>query len=87
MAAFIQNGRFSKIDHFMKDGLQGSNFEHNFVTCPKHRPNRLRFVLPISSHVTIPLGSFSIILLFAFMAQLRTVRNMSERSKDVLSRD
>ena len=52
---------------------------------------RLRFVLPISSHVTIPLGIFSIILLFPFMqrfmAQLCTVRNMSEKSKEVLSRD
>ena len=49
--------------------------------------NRLKFVLPISSHVTITLGSFSIILLFAFMAQYYTVRNMSEKSKEVLSRD
>ena len=32
------------------------------------RPNRLRFVIPISSHVTILLGRFSIMLLFAFMA-------------------
>ena len=52
-----------------------------------YRRNRLRFVLPISSHVTIPLGSFSIILLFAFMAKLCMVRNMSEKSKEVLSRD
>ena len=35
-----------------------------------NRPNRLRFVLPISSHVTMPMGSFGIMLLFAFMAQL-----------------
>ena len=33
------------------------------------RPNRLRFVLPISSHVTMLLGAFRIILLFAFMAE------------------
>ena len=52
-----------------------------------NRPNRLRFVLPISSHVIIPLGSFGIILLFAFMAQLCMVRKMSEKSKEVLSRD
>ena len=37
---------------------------------PRNRPNRPRFVLPISSDVTIPLGTFSIMLLFAFMAQL-----------------
>ena len=53
----------------------------------QNRPNWLRFVLPISSHVIIPLGSFSIILLFAFMAQLCMVRNMSENSKEVLPRD
>ena len=52
-----------------------------------NRPNRPRFVLPISSHVTILLGSFSIILLFAFMAQLCTVRNLSEKSIEVLSKD
>ena len=40
------------------------------------RPNRLRFALPISTHVTIPLGSLSIVLLFAHMAQLCMVRNM-----------
>ena len=34
-----------------------------------NRPNQLRFVLPISSHMTILLGSFSIMLLFAFVAQ------------------
>ena len=52
-----------------------------------NRPNQLRFVLPISSHVAILLGSFSIILLFAFMAQLCMARNMLEKSKRVLSRD
>ena len=31
------------------------------------KPNRLRFVLPISSHVTILLGSFSTMLFFALM--------------------
>ena len=40
--------------------------------------------LPISSHVTILVGSFRIILLFAFMAQLCIARNMLEKSKDVL---
>ena len=29
-------------------------------------PNRLRFVLPISNHVTMPLGSYNIMLLFLF---------------------
>ena len=52
-----------------------------------HIPNRLRFVLPISSHVTILLVSFSIIRLFAFMAQLCMARNMLLKSKGVLSRD
>ena len=33
------------------------------------RPNRPRFVLPISSHTTMSMGSFGIMLLFAFMAQ------------------
>ena len=28
------------------------------------RTNRLRFVLPISSHMTMPMGSFGIMLLF-----------------------
>ena len=32
--------------------------------------NQLSFVLPISSHMTMPMGSFGIMLLFAFMAQL-----------------
>ena len=46
--------------------------EMNFIfrSMDLNSPNRLRFVLLISSHVIIPLGSFSIILLFAFMAQL-----------------
>ena len=44
-----------------------------------NRPNRLRFVLPISSHVTILLGSFRIILLFVFMAQLCMTQNMLEK--------
>ena len=39
-------------------------------------PSRLRFVLPISTHVTILLGRLSILLLFAIMAQLCTARNM-----------
>ena len=47
----------------------------------KNRPNRLRFVLPISSHVTILLGSFSIIIPFVLMAQLCMARNMLEKSK------
>ena len=41
-----------------------------------NRPNRLRFVLPISTHVTIPLGSLNIVLLFVHMAQLCMARNM-----------
>ena len=45
-----------------------------------NRPNWLRFVLPISSHVTVLFGSFSIMLLFAFMAQLFMERNMLEES-------
>ena len=50
-----------------------------FVVCLINRPNQLRFVLSISSHVTIPLGSFSIIQLFAFMAQLCTVRQRNQK--------
>ena len=46
-----------------------------------HRPNQLRFVLPISSHMNMPMGSFAIMLLFAFMAQLCMARNMLEKSK------
>ena len=30
------------------------------------RPNRLTFILPISSHVTMPMGNFGIMLVFAF---------------------
>ena len=41
-----------------------------------YRHNWLRFVLPISSHVTILLGRFSIMLLFAFMAQVCMAQNM-----------
>ena len=39
-------------------------------------PNRLRFLLTISSQVTVLLGSFSIMLLFVLMAKLGMVRNM-----------
>ena len=35
-----------------------------------------RFVLSISSHVTIHLGSFSVIPFFAFISQLCMARNM-----------
>ena len=52
-----------------------------------NRPNRLRFVLPISSHMNIHLGNLSIVQLFSFMAQLWTARNMLEKSEEVLSRD
>ena len=52
-----------------------------------NRPHRLRFVIPISSHVIMLLGSLSIILLFAFMAKLCMARNMLGKSKEVLSRD
>ena len=48
-----------------------------------NRPDRLRCVLSISSHVTILLRSLSIILLFAFMAQLYMARNMLKKSKGV----
>ena len=51
------------------------------------RPNFLGFVLPISSHVIMPMGSCGIILVFGLMAQLCMARNMLENSKDVLSRD
>ena len=51
------------------------------------RPNRQGIVLPISSHLTILLGSLSIILLFGFMAQLFMARNMLEISKEALSLD
>ena len=44
-----------------------------------------KFVLNISSPVTILLGNFSLKLLFAFKAQLCMARNMLEKSKDVLS--
>ena len=43
-------------------------------------PNRLKFVLPISSYVTIPLGSFSILLLFALMAQF-ALHEICERNQ------
>ena len=49
------------------------------------RPNRLKFVVPISSHVTILLGSFNIMQLFTFMAQLYMTRNMLEKSQDDLN--
>ena len=49
--------------------------------------NQLRFVLSISSHVNILLGSLSIIILFAFMAQLCMAQTMSKKSKEVLSGD
>ena len=42
----------------------------NLYASKCHRPNWLRFLLPISSYVTILLGSFSIMLRFALMAQL-----------------
>ena len=32
-------------------------------------PNRLRYVLSISSHVTMSMGSFGIMLLLGFMAK------------------
>ena len=47
-----------------------------------NRPNRIRFVLPIPSHVTLLLGSFSIILVSAFMAQVFMAQNMLKKSKD-----
>ena len=52
-----------------------------------YRPNRLRFVLPVSSHVTISLGSLSIMLLFASMAHLCMARSTLQKSKEVLLRD
>ena len=42
-------------------------FSVRFFLC--YRPNRLRFVLPISNHMTMPMGSFGIMPLFALMAQ------------------
>ena len=58
-----------------------------FLATAVHRPNQLRFVLPISSHLTILLGSFSIMLLFAFITQHYMAQNMLKKSKGVLSRD
>ena len=46
-----------------------------------HRPNQLSFVLPISNHVIIPIGSCGIMLLFAFMAQLCIAWNILEKIK------
>ena len=64
-----------------------AEIQNFFIDC-RNRRNRLRSVLlPISSHVTILLGSFSIMLPFALMAQLSMARNMLGKSKDVLSRD
>ena len=60
---------------------------YSSVESCNNRPTRLRFILPSSSHVTILLRGFSIMLLFARMAQICMVRNMLEKSKDVLSRD
>ena len=62
--------------------LKGTTIFHKL-----DRRNLLGFVLPISSHVTILLGSFGIILLVAFMAQLCLARKMLEKSKEILSRD
>ena len=42
---------------------------------------------PPLSDVAILLGSFRIMLPFAFMAQLCMARNMLEKSKEALSRD
>ena len=47
-----------------------NNSNNNNNDNNNNRSNRLRFVLPISSHVTILLESFSFILLLAFTAQL-----------------
>ena len=60
-----------------------------WVVSSANSPNRQRFLLPISSLVTILLGSLSIILPFAFMAYLSMPpRNMLVReSKLDLSRD
>ena len=49
-------------------------------------PNQLRFVLPISSHVIMPMGSFAIMLLFAFMAHIHGMKYVGE-IKRCLSRD
>ena len=61
-------------------------FENKIEKEISNRPNRLMFVLPISSHVTKLLPTFSITLLFALMVQLFMARNLSEKSKDILSR-
>lgn len=57
------------------------NFTRNCAEFEINRRNGL-FVLPISSHMTILLGSFSIILLFAFIAYIFMARNMVTKSKD-----
>ena len=45
-------------------GVVGTgNNSKRYVLNGRYRPNRLRFVLPISTHVIIPLGSLSIVLL------------------------
>ena len=66
-------------------GLDSIGYEVNSCFCesPDNRPNRLRFVLPISSHETILLRSFSIMLLVALVAQLRMARNTLEESKEI----
>ena len=61
--------------------------KHNNQQNETNRPNRLMSVLPISSHVTILLGSFSFTLLSALMAQFWMARSMLEKSKDLLSGD
>ena len=43
----------------------------------------LRFVLPISSHFTTVLGTFSATLLFTFMVQVFKLQNMLKNAKDI----
>ena len=42
----------------------------DLMKLPLNRPNQVRFVLPISSHVIMLMGSFGIMLPFALMANL-----------------
>ena len=57
-----------------------------FISDAVSRPNRLRFVLPISRHVTILLGGANCAN-FPLMVQRCLARNMLEKSKDNLHRD
>ena len=57
-----------------------------FRVCKRHRPNRLKFVLPISSHMTILLGSLSIILLCTRSTSLHGTKYVREIKRCFIKR-